>query len=576
VDARRLRPRAAEPGALITLRLGALRASVGPLFEVGGEVRTVPDPHARVVVRGSGWLDASWPDGVSARLRVRRARDGYRLDCSVSSERAAVVGAVGVRILGLAATRMLVDGYHSWDWAGVRDATESGRGWWGGVWGDPGGAQTAVALHAPPRLGPLLLRWNAGRSLGAMTVGAPDQLQHATAEPRLLGIALAAGGRLHGDPIHIAPVDARSPWGAGLPRLSPADRRPAPRIGGWMSWNCLGPAVRAADVIDAARTLVPPGGLALLDDGWMARWGDWVERPGFGTNLHDLANAVHAAGRRLGVWLAPFLVDPESRTAATHAHLLLRDATGAPVMTVRAPRPQLVLDASLPATRAWMSALGRSLGSLGIDALKLDFLYAGALPGQRGGPGSDIAALRAGVAALMRGYRAAAPRGARVLACGAPAAPLVGLVDACRSGDDSVVNVPPAGAPPPTRPWFAHGDLLLRAQSRNLAARSWLWGATIPPDVDAVSLAAVGDMPPPDADTAQRWLDLASRAGGPLLDADVPDGRVIPAHLHMLQLAQEATTGRPARPTRPHDPLSGSATSDDNVGFHDWPAELPA
>jgi hypothetical protein len=575
VDAHRLRPRAAEPGPLITLRLGTQTATVGPLFEVGGEVRTVPDSGARVVTaRDGGVLDASWPDGVRARLRASPEGRGYRLDCSVSSDRAVVVGAVGVRILGLAATRMLVDGYHSWDWAGVRDATGSGRGWWGCVWGAPGGAQTTVALHAPPRLGPLMLRWNDGKSLGAMTVGAPAQLQHATGEPRLLGFALAAGATVRGDPIRIAPLDARSPWGVGLPRLDAADRRPAPRLVGWMSWNCLGPAVCAADVIDAARTLSPPGGLVLLDDGWMPKWGDWFERPDFDSTLADLAGAVHESGRHFGLWLAPFLVDPESRAAAEHGHLLLRDDAGAPVSAVRSPRPQWVLDASVPATRAHLAALGRRIGRLGVDALKLDFLYAGALPGVRSGI-SDIAALREGVAAMVRGYHSAAPRSARVFACGAPAAPLVGLVDACRSGDDSVVNVPAAGAPPPQRPWFAHGDALVRAQSRNLAARAWLWGATVPPDVDAVALARVGDMPDPDLSSVRTWLQLAIAAGGPLLDADAPDGRVAAARLRMLRRAQTAVSGAPPRALRPPDALSGSAVADDAVGFHDWPDALP-
>jgi hypothetical protein len=575
VDARRLRPRAAEPAELIELRLGALRAEVGPLLEVGGEMRTLPDPHARVVLRGGTVLEASWPDGLRVRLRARAHGRGHRLDCSVSSERVVRVGAIGVRVLGLPATRMLVDGYHSWDWAGVRDAAGSGRGWWGGVWGSPGGGGTSLALHAPPRLGPLLLRWNQGRSVGAMSVGAPPQERHATGEPRLLGLELPAGTVLHGDPIRMAPLDRRSPWGAGLPRLAPGDPAPRPRVAGWMSWNCLGPAATAADVVEAAASLAPPGGLVLLDDGWMPYWGDWAERDDFDRTLHDLVDAVHATGRRFGLWVAPFLVDPSSRAAAERDALLLRDEEGEPVSSIRAPRPQHVLDASLHASRLHLAALGRRLGRLGVDALKLDFLFAGALPGVRHQGMSDIAALRAGVAALVRAYRSAAPRGARVLGCGAPAAPLVGLLDACRSGDDAVINVPPANVPAPPHPHFIHGDVLLRAQARNLAARAWLWGGTVPPDVDAVTLAAVGDSPSPADGYAQQWLELAARSGGPLLDSDTPDGRVTPQRRRMLRRAQLAAQGRPPRPDRAHDPLDGSAVPDDDRPFHDWPEQLP-
>lgn len=571
MDTRRVRPRARRAAALITLRLRGETAEVGPLLEVGGEIRTLPDPMARVAVSRSGLsLQAQWPDGLVATVRARRLDNGHRVDCSVSNERrAVVVGAVGLRILGLSATRMLVDGYHSWDWAGVRDAG-AGYGWWGGVWGTPGGAQTSVALDAPPRLGPLLLRWNHGRSVGAMSVGAPPQLSQATGAPPSLGTQVAAGETLHGDPVRIAPLDRRSSAGVGLPRLQARDRRPAPRTVGWMSWNCLGPAATAADVVDACASLVPPGGLALLDDGWMAHWGDWREREDFDATIADLAAAVHATGRRFGLWLAPFLVDPRSRSATENDALLLRDTSGERIVSTRAPHEQFVLDASRGATRAHLSALGRRMGRLGVDALKLDFLFAGAL-------GGDIAALRAGVAAVVRGYRAAAPRDALVLACGAPAAALVGLVDTCRSGDDSVANIPAAGVPEaPPHPWFTHGELLLRAQQRNLAARAWLWGSTVPPDADAFSLALVGDTPAPDDATARRWLDLARRAGGPLLDADSPDGRVTTARLRMLRRAQSEVMGRSPRPVRPREPLSGSAVADDAVGFHDWPEELPA
>jgi hypothetical protein len=575
VDPRRVRSGAAETAELIELRLGGGRAEVGPLLEVGGEMRTLPDARARVVRRGAA-LEAAWPDGLRVRLRARAQGRGFRLDCSVSSDRAVLVGAIGVRVLGLPATRMLVDGYHSWDWAGVRDAAGSARGWWGGVWGTPGGVCTTVALDAPPRLGPLLLRWNDGRSLGAMSVGAPPQGMHATGEPQLLGFALPAGEVLHGDPIRLAPLDRRSPWGVGLPRLRAADHAPARRVAGWMSWNCLGAAVTAADVVEAAASLVPPGGLALLDDGWMPQWGDWLERDDFDSSLPDLVDAVHATGRRFGLWLAPFLADPQSRTARERAVLLLRDGTGAPVSSIRAPRPQYVLDASLRATRNHLTALGRRLGNLGVDALKLDFLFAGALPGARHEGISDIAALRAGAAALVRAYRQTAARGARVFGCGAPTAPLVGLLDACRSGDDSVLNIPSAHAEPPLAPpHFLYGETVLRAQTRSTAARTWLWGATVPPDADAFSLAAAGDSPAPDDSFARRWLQLAARSGGPLLDSDSPDGRVSAQCLRMLRGAQRDVHGTLARPDRSHHPLSGAAVAHDDAGFQEWPDELP-
>lgn len=515
-------------------------------------------------------VDADDAAAVRAVLRVRRDGGAVVARVAVHALRAVRVDAIGVQVSGVAATRVLVDGFHSWDWAGVRDATTPGRGWWGGVWGEPDGARLCVSLQAPPRVGPLLLRWRDGAALQAVCCGAPPQFEHITGPPRGLAVRLRAGETLLADAVRLSAFSRRGTAGVGLPRLSERDHRPGRRIAGWMSWNCLGPAVTAADVVAASTSLAPPGGLVLLDDGWMPRWGDWETRDDFDATLADLADAVHAGGRRFGLWLAPFLTDPESRTAGEREALLLRD-----VQCVRAPRPQHVLDASQAATRRHLAALGRRLGRLGVDALKLDFLFAGALPGPRHDGMSDVAALRAGVASLVHAYRSTAPRGARVLGCGAPAAPLVGLLDSCRSGEDSVVNVPARDATPPPRPHFAHGESLLRGQTRNLAARAWLWGSTVPPDVDAVTLAAIGDMPAPDESFAQRWLQLARHSGGPLLDADAPDGRVTVSCRRLLRRTQLSIQGAAANPERCHDPLSGSAVDHDDPWFHEWPGALP-
>jgi hypothetical protein len=343
-----------------------------------------------------------------------------------------------------------------------------------------------------------------------------------------------------------------------------------------MSWNCLGPDVCGADVLEAADALVPDDGVALLDDGWMPWWGDWQERPDFDTSITDLAATLHAMGRRLGVWLAPFLVDPRSRTGALWPDLLLRDAGDRPVVDSRPPASQWVLDASRSAARDHLAEIGARMGRSGVAVLKLDFLYAGALPGRREEGWTGVRALRAGVGALVDAFRATAPPGAAVWACGAPAPPLVGLVDACRSGGDSVVNIPVAHAEPPVKPWFLAGEAVNRAQARNLGARAWLWGSTLPPDADAVSLGAVGYSAPLDDALARRWLELGVHSGGPLLVADEPTGASIPAErLEELHQAQRTVMGTAPRPARPRDPLAmRPAPMGDDV-FLSWPADTP-
>src|SRR5205807_13664 len=156
-------------------------------------------------------------------------------------------------------------------------------------------------------------------------------------------------------------LDPTEAAGVGVPRLGPDDHHPRPRTAGWMSWNCLGPEVCGADVLEAATTLVPEGGVALLDDGWMPRWGDWHERDDLDTSIADLAAAVRESGRTLGVWVAPFLVDPSSQLAAERRDLLLLGAGGGPVVDARPTPPQWVLDASRRTVREHLAALGARL-----------------------------------------------------------------------------------------------------------------------------------------------------------------------------------------------------------------------
>jgi alpha-galactosidase len=560
----------------LELRVGRTLLDAAPVLRGEGRVWTLPDPAAQVTVRPGG-LEAVWPGRLRLRLRVTATGSARVLATTATSERPLRIDALGVRLRHPGATRLCVDGYHSWDWSGVRDATVAGRGWWGAIWGTPGGgAPVAIAAARVPRLGAIALEWDGDGALDVLTRGEPDQEPQRTGPPRSLGVDLAASERLTAEPVAIAPLDRRRAAGAGLPPASIGDHRPGPRRVGWMSWNCLGPEVTAQDCADAAGRLVPPGGVVLLDDGWMPWWGDWVEREEFDATLAGLAAALRERGRLLGVWVAPFLLDPRSAAAAEDGVPLLRDAAGAPIVDRRPPSPQWVLEAAEPAARRRLASLGRRLGRAGAAVLKLDFLYAGALPGVRPAGWTGTAALRAGMAALTRAFRDAAPRGAAVWACGAPAPPLVGLVDACRSGGDSVVNIPNHGAEPPSPPWFLFGEATVRAQVRNLAARSWLWGATLPPDADAVTLGPLAGRPAGDAATVRAWLELGVRSGGPLLVADAP-GRALPAaRSRALHAAQARVAGRPARPRRPVDPIEASPAPIEDDDFLDWAEALPA
>ena len=84
------------------------------------------------------------------------------------------------------------------------------------------------------------------------------------------------------------------------------------------------------------------------------------------------------SGRRAGIWLAPFLVGDEHHAGPR-----------APRLAGRAGRPQLGPGPGRPRPdpprrpRTCCADVLRRLVDLGVDYLKLDFLYAGAVPGRR-------------------------------------------------------------------------------------------------------------------------------------------------------------------------------------------------
>lgn len=540
------------------------RLQLAPVLHlVHGGVRTLPDPSATLRIHRTG-LTARWPDGTQLRLHL--TRDPHGLNAQVYAVAGAAglsVDSLGLRLIAPTITRALIDGYHSWDWAGLRDLTLPGTGWWGAVLGTPvdPSSDLALRLASPPRQGALHLRWTGEATLDAVTTGEPNQETIRTGPPTMLG-RFDPGALIATDPIRLNRIPPT--MGAGLPVPLAGSHRPGGRLVGWMSWNCLGPTVCVEDIL-AARRLVPEHGVLLLDDGWMQRWGDWVEGDDLGTTLPSLATALRDSGHRLGIWLAPFLVDPRSNLATHRPDWLLRDViSGGPVQDLRPGEPRHVLDASLPGVRRHLTALGTRLGRAGVGALKIDFLYAGALPGRRQPGWTGIRSLRAGVAALAAGFRrTAAPPGA-IWACGSPAPPLIGLVDACRSGGDAVINVPSTAARVPPRAQFLHGVLIRAAQERNLAARAWLWGTTLPPDVDAVTLGPVGATPAIEPDAVRAWLRLGGRSGGPLL---ISDHTVDPSGRAALRRAQHRVAGTPPIPVRPRHPLAGIPTPPEDDDF---------
>ncbi|WP_205712201.1 glycoside hydrolase family 36 protein [Euzebya rosea] len=235
---------------------------------------------------------------------------------------------------------------------------------------------------------------------------------------------------------------ALAAWGDALGRQ--LDVRIRPQAPGWCSWYCHGPHVTDADVVtavDAAVAADLPIDVVQVDDGYQADIGDWLDRntAAFPRPLSALTARIADAGMGAGLWTAPFCVGANSALARQHPDWLVG---GALASDEHWGQPIRVLDVTHPDAAEHLVELFSTLRSWGFDYHKIDFVYAGALPGRRH---ADIAPLDA-YGEGLRLIREAIGPDATLLGCGAPLLPSVGRVDAMRiSPDIDPVWEPPLG-----------------------------------------------------------------------------------------------------------------------------------
>jgi len=229
----------------------------------------------------------------------------------------------------------------------------------------------------------------------------------------------------------------------------------------WCSWYQYFDEVTAADIesnLGAMDELNVPAAVVQIDDGWETAAGDWSSiSPRFG-DLGRLTDQIVSSGRQAGIWLAPFVAGRHSEVLRRQpGWALLREDGEAPVEAGHGINDDLIaLDTTHPGVRQYLAdLLGHCVGQ-GFSYFKLDFLYAGALPGRRHQGGTGLEAYRD---ALTLARHALGP-GPLLLGCGAPLLPSVGLVDAMRVGPDTASTwypgpEGPAGEPSEPSQWGA-------------------------------------------------------------------------------------------------------------------------
>jgi alpha-galactosidase len=268
------------------------------------------------------------------------------------------------------------------------------------------------------------------------------------------GARLDPGARIETDwaCLYWLDIDSPDPFGPYLEAVrQQAGLAAAPKTKiptGWCSWYQFSSettyqgAMTAQDIRDNLAALAHlkddlPLSIVQIDDGFEAQIGDWLAfSSGFPQGVAPLAAEIRQAGFTPGLWLAPFIVHPRSRLAAEQPDWLLRGRFNRPVNAgLLWDAFTTALDLTHPqALDHTRQVVHTAVQEWGYPYLKLDFLYAAALPGKYHDPTRSRAqVLHSGLAAL----RQAAGQGAYLLGCGCPLGPAIGLVDAMRVSADT-------------------------------------------------------------------------------------------------------------------------------------------
>lgn len=173
-----------------------------------------------------------------------------------------------------------------------------------------------------------------------------------------------------------------------------------------------------------------------IDDGYQKDVGSWLEfNDKFPDGLKKLSADIHKAGYTPGIWLAPFIVERHSLLVNEHPEWLLQKKKGRPVNSGFVWNNfGYALDLTHPEVQDYVrNVIRTAVGEWGFPYLKLDFLYAAALPGKHHNPSLTRAQILRQALELIR---QAAGEQTTLLGCGCPLGPGIGIFEMMRISAD--------------------------------------------------------------------------------------------------------------------------------------------
>lgn len=213
---------------------------------------------------------------------------------------------------------------------------------------------------------------------------------------------------------------------------------PKPRVehmAGYTSWYNYFQAIDENIILRDLKGLQRAGTSAdifQIDDGYETFVGDWLDpNPAtFPKGMKYIADQVHAAGYKAGIWLAPFNAQKASKLAKEHPDWLIKGKNGKPLLGCAGWGGAYTMDVYHPEAREYIrKVFDTVLNDWGYDMVKLDFLYSQCMEPRNGKSRGTI------MCDAMEFLRSCV--GDKILlGCGVPLGAAFGYVDACRISCD--------------------------------------------------------------------------------------------------------------------------------------------
>ena len=211
-------------------------------------------------------------------------------------------------------------------------------------------------------------------------------------------------------------------------------RKTTDKIYGYSSWYNRYQDINETAIeqdLAGCRSILKPNDLFQVDDGWETFVGDWIgaDQSKFPAGMKKIADEIHSAGFRAGLWLAPFVAEEKSELYQKHQDWFLK-VNHANWWLGSNWSGFYALDIDKPEVQEYLRQVFHQVfDEWGYDLVKLDFVYGAA-------PFGNEKETRAGRMIRAMKFLRELCGDHLILGCGVPVMPAFGYVDYCRISCD--------------------------------------------------------------------------------------------------------------------------------------------